>query len=318
MSEMTWFDLPVLGAMSPEQAIPRLRAIGEFEVADQFEKARRDLHRGGKPDKWWWPFPKNQPWQHTTHVFGHIRPSLLGNDPQPIHPIEAIEPEEQLRNARITITLNRLRAANYPGRGMHHILVHFGIHNQQAEQTEQLHFNATYRVQEGERAGIQGYPVFVGLHVGSEGIVLKCCTINVFNEQDRALLQILESDTIKMGLRLTNMVQPVIAPFSDMAVNLVKAFTTRHENSPVQDFNLGLSFNTLALGGRLAEGTYLAVQVPEDQWNAWNWEEWVYLPTRGRVVQRCEYQQSIPYNYLAFGISRYEKNVQGSTEAKTR
>ncbi|MGH2510353.1 MAG: hypothetical protein ACRDHZ_23505, partial [Ktedonobacteraceae bacterium] len=205
-----------------------------------------------------------------------------------------------------TIRLNRLRAANYPGRGMHHVLVHFGVQNQQKERTEQLHFNAMYRAKEGESVAIQGYPVFVGLRVGSEGIVLKCRTINVRNNQDTTLLQFLESDVFKMGLRLTNMVQPVIAPFSEMAVSLAKTIMTRHENSPVQDFDLGLSFNTQALGGGLAEGTYLAVQVPESEWNTWNWEEWVYLPTRGRIVQRSEYQQTIPYNYLAFGISRYE------------
>lgn len=302
MDEITWFDLPVLGAMSPEQAIPRLRAIGEFDIAKQLERAQQHPARGGHMT---WP-SKNQPWQHTPHVFGYIPAGISSNNPQPIHAIEAIEPTRELRNARVTITLNRLRVANYPGSGMHRILVHFGTQNQQAKRTEQLHFSATYRVQEGESAGIQGYPVFVGLHVGSEGLVLKCRTINVRNEQDEAIFHFLESDIFKTGLRLTNMFQPVIAPFSEMAVSLVRAIMMRHENNPVQDFDLGLSFNTLALSGRLAEGTYLAVQVPESLWHTWDWENWVYFPARGRVIQRDDPQQSLPYNYLAFGISRYE------------
>lgn len=305
MDTLAWFNTPVIGDLAPEQAIPRLRAIGEFEVAAQLERALQNRVRGDKPKEGWWP-SKNEPWQHTPHVFGYIRPGSLGNDPQPLHAIEAIEPERQLRNTRITITLNRLRVANYPGRGMHRILVHFGAHNQQAKRTEMLHFNATYRVREGESAAIQGYPIFVGLHVGSEGIVLKCRTINVLNEQDEAFLHFLESDTFKAGLRLTTAVQPVIAPFSEMALSLVHAVATRYRNDPVQDFDLGLGFNTLALSGRLAEGTYLAVQIPEDQMAVWDWEEWVYLPRLGRVVKRLDSQQSIPYNYLAFGISRYE------------
>ncbi|MGH2479781.1 MAG: hypothetical protein ACRDHW_09020, partial [Ktedonobacteraceae bacterium] len=285
MDTSTWFDTPVIGGLAPELAIPRLLAIGEFEVAEQLERTLQNPSRGGKPKEKRWPF-KNKPWQHTPHVFGYIQPGSSGNAPQPLHAIEAIEPERQLRNARITITLNRLRIANYPGSGIHRILVHFGAHNQQAERTEMLHFSATYRVREGESAGIQGYPIFVGLHVGSEGIVFRCRTINVLNEQDETFLRFLESDTFKAGLRLTTAVQPVIAPFSEMALSLVQSIAALHRNDPVQDFDLGLGFNTLALSGRLAEGTYLALQVPEHDKDAWDWEEWVYLPTQGRVIHR--------------------------------
>jgi hypothetical protein len=304
MGSVSWFTTPVIGDIAPEQAIPRLRAIGEFEVAAQLERALQ-TSRGDRRTERRWPF-KNQPWQHTSHVFGYIRPDLSGTDPQPLQAIEAIQPERQLQDARITITLNRLHIAHYPGGGIHRILVHFAAHHQQAKRTEMLHFNATYRVREGESAGIQGYPIFVGLHVGAGGIILKCRTINVLNEQDEAFVHILESDTFKAGLRLTTAVQPVIAPFSEMALGLVSAIATKHRNESIQDFDLGLGFDTLALGGRLAEGTYLAVQVPEDQWHTWDWGEWVYLPARGRVAQRQAPHQSIPYNYLAFGVSRYK------------
>lgn len=307
MDDIAWFDLPVLGAMSPEQAIPRLRAIGEFEVAAQIERAQQSsTRRGGMRGKGLWPIVKDQSWQHTHHVIGYIRPDFSGNDPQPLQAVETITPEKQLRNARITLTLNRLHVAHYPGNGIHHILVHFGTQNQQAKRLEQLHFSATYRAREGESASIQGYPIFVGLHVGSEGIVLKCRTINVRNEQDETILHFLESDVFKLGLRLTAAAQPVIAPFSEMALSLVRAILTRHENNPVQDFDLGLSLAEIPMSARLAEGTYLAVQIPEDQEHTWNWEEWVYLPTRGRIVKRQNEQQSIPFNYLAFGINRYE------------
>ena len=35
-------------------------------------------------------------------------------------------------------------------------------------------------------------------------------------------------------------------------------------------------------------------------------DEWVYLPAKGLVVKRDDHQELIPYNYLVFGISRYE------------
>ena len=60
------------------------------------------------------------------------------------------------------------------------------------------------------------------------------------------------------------------------------------------------------MGGRLAEGAYLAVQVPESLQPIWNWDEWVYHPTLGQVVKRSDQQQPIPYNYLVFSLSRYE------------
>jgi hypothetical protein len=74
----------------------------------------------------------------------------------------------------------------------------------------------------------------------------------------------------------------------------------------VQDFDLGLDFGANPMGGRLAEGAYLAVQVPESLQPIWNWDEWVYHPTLGQVVKRSDQQQPIPYNYLVFSLSRYE------------
>ena len=48
-----------------------------------------------------------------------------------------------------------------------------------------------------------------------------------------------------------------------MALGLAKTIGKRHRNVPVQDFDLGLDFSTIPLGARLAEGAYLAVQIPE-------------------------------------------------------
>lgn len=171
---------------------------------------------------------------------------------------------------------------------------------------EHVHFNSTYRVREGEHAGIHGYPIFVGLRVGDEGLSFQCRTINVSNDQDEAFLTFLESDVFKAGLKLITTVQPVVAPFSEMALGLAKAIASRHRNVSVQDFELGLDFGSIAMNGRLAEGSYLAVQIPENQRGTWNWQDWVYHPGRDQVVMCSDPQQLIPYNYLVFSISRYD------------
>ncbi|MBE3558104.1 MAG: hypothetical protein IMW89_02635 [Ktedonobacteraceae bacterium] len=208
------------------------------------------------------------------------------------------------------MTLNRLRIASYPGGGVHCILLHFGSQNRIAGRVEPVHFSALYRVREGESAGTQGYPIFVGLNTGSEGFTLKCRTINIRNDQDEALLRFMESETFRSGLELLAVVQPVLALCSEILLGLARAIAKRNRNVSVQDIELGLGFSPLPMSGCLAEGVYLAVQVPESSQVNWEWEEWVYLPTKGRIVRRSDHQQLIPYNYLAFGISRYEVEKQ--------
>jgi hypothetical protein len=73
--------------------------------------------------------------------------------------------------------------AAYPGGGTHHILFDFHAQNQVPGQVEDLHFNAIYRVREGERAGMIGYPIFVGLNVGAQGVAFRCLSVNVKNER---------------------------------------------------------------------------------------------------------------------------------------
>ena len=310
MDRSTWFDqTPVIGSLPPEQAAGKLREVGEEEAAARLERAEetgaQTFEIGRR--KSWWPF-QDKPWQHTAHTFGYLAPASPGSHGglQPIRHIENISAHPGLRGARIKLTLNRLRIAAYPGGGLHHVLLHFFVQNQVPGKTEPVHFNATYRVREGESAGVQGYPLFTGLNVGHEGITLKCRTINVRNDQDEALLSFLESDTFKAGLHLVTTAQPVIAPFSEMAYGLAKTIAARNRNVSVQDFDLGLDFGTMPMQGRLAEGAYLAVQIPESFSAVWDWDEWVYLPARGLVVKRDDQQELIPYNYLVFGLSRYE------------
>jgi len=46
----------------------------------------------------------------------------------------------------------------------------------------------------------------------------------------------------------------------------------------------------------------LAVQIPD---MLWDWNEWVYHPDSGQVVNRADHHH-LPYNYLLFNVSRYE------------
>ena len=324
MSASTWFDdLPVIGYMSPAEAATKLREVGDNESAAALEAAQEAMdilsavRQESSPvlEKYpsgtaarqskWWPL-LDKPWRYTAHTFGYLAPAPLDNDQLPILPIDKISADSRLKDSRVKITLDHLRVASYPGRGIHHVLLHFAAQNQAANGAESVHFNATYRVLEGQRAAVRGYPVFTGLHVGREGFTFKCRTINVKNEQDEQILEFLESDVFKAGLKLLNIAHPVVAPFSEMAYGLAKGVARHNRNIAVQDIDLSLDFGSNPIGVRLAEGEYLAIQTPEKQELVWDWDDWIYDRASGQVVNKANRRQLIPYNYLVFGISRYD------------
>ena len=309
MSAEGWFeDLPVLGKLPRELAVTKLRELGEDDVAEALEAAEETSRKGGPTFGGRWSFwsAQNEAWQHTAHTFGYLAPSPPGSGPLPIQHAGNIAADTSLRNSRIKISLDRLRVADYPGSGTHRVLFDFYAQNQLPGNVEHLHFNATYRVREGEQAAIVGYPIFVGLNVGSEGLSFKCYTVNVQNDEDEAFLGFLESDVFKAGLKLAATAQLAIAPFSDMAMALTRRIATRNRNVPVQDFYLGLDFSDIPMRARLATGSYLAVQIPETFQTIWSWSDWVYDPSNGQVVSRADPDQLIPYNYVVFGVSPYD------------
>lgn len=305
MKPNEWFDdIPVLGKLPADQVAIKLREVGEIEAAAAIEQeTTRSLESFGRPK--WWPF-KDKAWQHTAHTFGYLAPASSSAGPLEIRHAGNIDADQTLKNKRIKITLDHLRVAAYPGGGTHRVLLDFYGQNQAANNVEHLHFNATYRVREGEQAAVIGFPIFVGLNVGNEGVAFKCFTVNVKNDDDESFLGFLESDVFKQGLKLVSTVQPAIAPFSAMALSLTKQIASRHRNVAVQDFYMGLDFSNIATRARLATGSYLAIQIPESLQTVWDWTKWVYNPATGHVVSKADLKELVPYNYLVYSVSRYD------------
>jgi hypothetical protein len=296
-------DLMILGRMPPKDAAAKLREIGDEESAIALEAVGQEQREVFGIFDWFQGKPKA--WQHTAHTFGFLPPIETGENPLPILYAGNMKADPSLKNARVKITLNGLRVADYPGTGNHRILFDFYAQNQVEGNVEHVHFNSTYRALEGERVAIVNYPIFLGLNVGSEGLAFKCFTVNVKNDQDESMLDMLESDVFKAGLRLAGTFQPAIAPLSGLAVGLTKSLAARNRNVPVQDFYLGLDFSNIGAGARLARGLYVAVQIPESFTRIWDWKEWIYLPTAGEIVSRNDHEKLIPYNYVAFGVDTY-------------
>ena len=307
MSEGDWLArLPVIGGLPPSEAAAKLREVGEDEIAAVLEASGQAapatygvLSRLG--------IGGDRAWLHTAHAVGFL--ALVagpGSGLLPVRHAADIAADDGLAGARVKITLDGLRVADYPGRGMHRILFDFAARNQTDQGAEQLHFNTVCRVAEGEQAAVLGRPVFSGLRVGGEGIFLQLATVNVANEDDERLLGFLDSDVFKGGLQLLTTAQPALAPFCAVAVGLTQAIAARHRNVAVQAVDLGLDFSRAAPRPRLAEGSYIVVQIPETIHALWRWQDWGYDPASGRLVSAAQPGLLIPYNYLVLSITRYQ------------
>jgi hypothetical protein len=302
-----WYsDDEVLARMPREEAAARLEAIGEADIAlalqRQSARATERASSFGVFDLFSGP---TKPWMHATHIFGFLPRSASAGAEQEILPAGEIEPALSLKNGRINIALNRLRIAEYPGHGRRQVLFDFSAQNQLPSGAEDAHFNMTFRADDNSMVGIINYPVFIGLHVGTQGAMFRCYTVNVLNDQDETLLASLDSEVFKKGLKLAEVAQPALAPLAEIAVGLTKAVASRHKNVAVQNIHMGLDFGGPRLGARLAEGDYIAVQVPIEALRDWDWSEYKLNPRVGEIV-RIDDGTPIPYNYFAFGISAYD------------
>ena len=308
-----WFDdnFKIIGKLPANQIIDILNEMDDFGVAGEFEKQiidenskERNFSLNNIP-----LFSRQiRPWEHTSHSFGYIPVSSYKKSDNYLdiqHAIN-IKPDNKLKGKRIKITLDQFRIADYPGKGEHIVLCDFYAQNQIENQTEHLHFNQIFRAMDGESVAIIGYPIFLGLNVGNQGVSLKCFTVNVKNKEDKKMLNLFENDVFKCGLKLVNIAQPAIAPLTNLALNLTKLVAKRNRNVPVQDFYLGLDFSKNSARAKLAEGSYIAMQMSEDDVQNWNWQHWFFDKNSGRIVKKNKLNKTANFNYIVFGVSKYE------------
>lgn len=293
-------DIQVIGELSPEETANHLRELGDTTTADEIDKAAEQ-----EAFESFFKF-EPKPWQHKAHQYGYIglRPTA-SSEPIQLQNAAMIAADESLKEGRISIYLDKLMVNEYPGGGTHSILFNFAARNQTAAESEPVSFSQMYEAQDKQSVAITGYPIFLGLNVGKQGAAFECATVNVTNSDDESLLAFLDSDTFKNGLNLLETVQPVIKPFTAVTMGLVKKLLSSNKNKAVQKFSLGLDFVNAAYGIRLAEGNYIAVQVPTD--NTIDWSAWVFNPNVGTIVSKSDASKTLDYNYVIFRVTRYQE-----------
>ena len=296
-------DLKVLGEMSASEAAFKLEELGDLEAATELRYGLEGMKADPVFKEVRWPWSKEpKAYQHTLHVYGYISPAdTLTPNPVNLKDAGFIQPDDSMANSKVKVTLDRLRVFDYPGSGIHNILVDFFAQHQTPSAVEDIHFGQIYRAQEGQGAGITGYPIFVGLKVGSEGIKFRCSTINVKNEDDERFLAFLNGDTFKNGLKLIESSNPLSPVVTDFATGIAKSIAERNKNIPVQNFDMGLDFSEIRTRAKLREGSYIVVQTSDD---TWDWSKWQFNPQNGQVVSKADSTKTIELNYIVFSISK--------------
>lgn len=290
---------PVIGNLTALDAARKLEEFGDAGSAAAIRTVVDDIGTDISYSAIDWPWEKTPVHKYTAHAFGFIPPAPYPDSRVDIVDAGNMSAELSLRGKRVKVTLDRLRVQDYPGGGEHMILFDFYARHQTDTQDQDVRFNQVYRVREGSGAGISGYPVFLGLKVGDEGVAFRCYTVNVENTGDKKILSFLDSDVFKKGLELLNTVNPVVPVVSEFATGITRAFANRNKNVPVQDFFLGLDFSGIGTRAQMKEGSYVAVQIPD---LLWDWSAWQFAPSNGQIVSR-DGTEPLPYNYVVFSVS---------------
>jgi hypothetical protein len=286
----------------PFSGIPLAAALSDDQLSERFGEpvtsAQETSSNSGTRFGFAW-LGGAAPWRHTAHGIGFIPAGGAGT--VTMRHVGEVEPDPSLKDTRLRITLDSLHVADYPGGGIHRVLFNFFVQNRTASGVEDVNFNATYRIREGESAAVVNFPIFIGVAPAETGLVIRCYTVNVKNDNDELFLDLLESDTLRQGLTLAATAQPALGALSSLGVGMAKSIATRRRNVPVQDVQLGLDFGGPVTGARLASGSYVAVQMPAAFQRAWRWSDWTYDTASGQI--RNATGDLMPLNYFILGVS---------------
>ncbi|MBS1911114.1 MAG: hypothetical protein JST22_03935 [Bacteroidetes bacterium] len=246
---------------------------------------------------------RERPWLSTSHVFGYMAPAGTGG-PAEIIPAGSVVPDRTLIQQQLRITLDAVRAASYPGRGPRTVLVHVVAENVAGNGAGSAEFSRRFTIGDRDSAAVSGLPVFNRLPVQSAGVLLTCAAVSVGNHADDQLLALLDGDVFKAGLDLATIAGPALALVTTFVAGITRAVLRGRRNAMIQRFDLGLDLSAIATRMKLAEGSYVALQLPHEQQAGWDWSRWRYDPATARIVARDATRRTLDLNYLVFGISR--------------
>ncbi|MBR9765703.1 MAG: hypothetical protein GYB53_19820 [Rhodobacteraceae bacterium] len=237
------------------------------------------------------------PFRNVTNLIGFFdRPGPLrsaSDAPDPLEPGESVR-----------LLLDRLHVHRYPGLGPHDILFEGTIAwDSLKKEGSKSHFARQLSVRSGA-AAIGGWPLFSELIVPERGITLAFQTINLSSRLDKALSDALGSKEFEQGLKLVGGAMPAVAQVSTLVRGLIEWAAAQSGNCAVQQVDIGLDArNPGAPGARLAEGSYVFLQVPQAVADVWHFDQWKWSSETNTIVS-YENGQPLVANHFIVSVSR--------------
>lgn len=298
-----WFgSTPVLGALPTEEIARKLTELGDSELADEL----RASDSSSNAEQYSILDPIRQMFTRfvaSAHVCGFLALKSEGENPDAIVPVAKAPPDESLVGAKLKITLDGLHIAKYPGFGRHSVLFDFVLQSQNSD-TRLFHYNAKFSAVDGETVPVRNFPLFYDLTPSTSGITFGFQTVNVSSSFNEGLLGFLDREDFKQGLSLAISATPLLGQVSEMATSITRWLAGQSKNAKVQEFRQGLDFSGSRLGGALAEGSYIVVQIPSESQREWRWDDWKVDETLARIVSREDPNSTLDFNHLIFGVQR--------------
>ena len=288
-----------INELNAAEAISLYKGLGLSDHAALIEE--NNLNENLEKLSWPWNTKPNA-WEHSSYAYGFIPDTDPGESNLEISDARNILPDNSLKNSRLTVSLDYLRVYDYPGKGIHKVLFKFNAKNQFATQDEDVNFNQTFSIQEGQRAPISGYPIFVGLSTGSELVQFNIDIINVLNESDEKFLNIINNGTVNNGLKLLGTVNPIVPIVTEYAKGITEMIASRNKNVSIPSPKMGLYFGNSIGKIKLAKGMYIAVQTSNPE--QLDWSKWIYNRKNGTIQPTDGNNIELPFNYFAFSISQ--------------
>lgn len=282
-----------LGSKSNEDIADYLTEIGDLDAAQDFVGAQVAGQAGFLP---------TAAWKHRGGVYGYINPNPDQNTGLfSIQSASAIQPDNTLIGQSIKLSLDCFYVHSYPGFGAHDVLFEFGGKSQISATVEDVRHPLKFQINDSGAASVSGTPIFLGLNVHQNGVAFEGRTINVSSSDDQQVIDLFNSNVFKTGLTLINTAQPVLKPYSALAVAAIGAIAARSKNVQVHNFNLGLDFGNNPTSSKLRHGSYLVIQSDDAiDLNNYKWNR-----TTSRLEHFSGANARVEFNYLIIGVSPY-------------
>lgn len=208
------------------------------------------------------------------------------------------------------------------------------------QHSQPVQYARTHEIREGDGLATNGYPIFIGLRSGDEGAAFRVTVIHLKNDDDMDLAKKV-TDNVKEGLNLLGPAGSLISTVTGHVQGIVQHIKNRNRNRIIQDVFLGLDHSELNTRAKLAEGSYIVVQIDHDP-SLWNWDQWVFDRKNGQVVRKgvdrpvSEYAsdmkgntkkkflRKMDFNYMVFGVSKMRPNqltelgLKAGTQAESK